>query len=147
MDRATKLRQEFLADQKTAMRRARAGRFRGWFGGMIGGTLAALLAVALAAFFTSVDYHWHSFLLEIGLGTVVGLLIHITGGGLLKGVFLLPLAYAGAYLLRQQGHDPAVWIAGPGSSVVINGYGHLLAVCALVGFGGVVGHILESRQR
>jgi hypothetical protein len=147
MDPATRLRQEFLADQKTAMRRARAQRRRGWFGGVVGGVLAALLAVAITVFVTRIEFFWHSFLLEIGLGALAGFLIHVTGGGLLKGVFLLPLSYAGAYLLRQQGYDPALWIGGPGSSVVIEGHGHLLAVCTLVGCGGVVGHIIESRLR
>jgi len=147
MDPATKLRQDFLADQRTAMRRARANRWGGWFSGVIGGVIASILAVAITVFFTQLDFSWYSFLLEIGLAALAGLLIHVSGGGLLAGVFLLPLSYAGAYLLRQQGYDPAVWIAGEGSSIVINGYGHLLAVCTLVGAGGVVGHILQSRQR
>jgi hypothetical protein len=147
MDPATKLRQDFLANQKTAMRRARAHRRLGWLSGIFGGIIASFLAVAITVFFTQVEFSWHSFLLEIGLGALAGLLIHVTGGGLLAGVFLLPLSHAGAYLLRQQGYDPAVWIGGEGSSVFISGYGHLLAVCTLVGFGGVVGHILQSRQR
>lgn len=147
MDPAARLRQNFLADQKTAMRRARANRRRGWLTGMVGGIVAALLAVGVTVFVTRLDFYWHSFLLEIGLAALAGLLIHVTGGGLLRGVFFLPLSYAGAYLLRQQGYDPAVWIGGPGSSVLIEGYGHLFAVCTLVGCGGVVGHILESRQR
>jgi hypothetical protein len=146
MDPATKLRQDFLAHQKTAMRRARAQRGLGWLSGILGGVIASVLAVAVTVFFTQLDYSWHSFLLEIGLGALAGLVIHVTGGGLLAGVFLLPLSYAGAYLLRQQGYDPAVWFGGEGSSVVVNGYGHLLAVCTLVGCGGVVGHILQSRQ-
>jgi len=145
MDPATKLRQDFLANQKTAMRRARAQRRRGWLAGVFGGVIAALLAVALTVVVTRLEFFWHSFLLEFGLAALAGLLIHVTGGGLLKGIFLLPLAYAGAYLLRDQGYDPAVWIGGEGSSVVIDGYGHLLAVCTLVGCGGVFGHILESR--
>jgi hypothetical protein len=147
MDRATKLRQEFLAEQKQAMRRARAHRRRGWFGGIVGGVIAALLAVAVTVVVTRLEFFWHSFLLELGLAALAGLVIHVTGGGLLKGVFLLPASYAGAYLLRQQGYDPAEWIGGAGSSVLIDGYGHLLAVCTLVGCGGVVGHILESRLR
>ena len=146
MDPATKLRQEFAANQKTAMRHARAYRRRGWFAGIIAGVLPALLAVALTVVVTQLEFFWYSFLLEIGLAALAGLLIHAIGGGLLLGVFLLPASYAGAYLLRQQGYDPAEWIGGEGSSVVIDGYGHLLAVCTLVGCGGVVGHILESRQ-
>jgi len=147
MDSATKLRQDFLANQKTAMRRARAQRRRGWLGGVIGGILASLLAVALTVVVTQLDFFWHSFILEVGLAALAGLLIHVTGGGLLQGVFLLPLSYAGAYLIRQQGYDPAEWIGGEGSSIIIDGYGHLLAVCTLVGCGGVVGHVIESRQR
>jgi hypothetical protein len=147
MDPATRLQQEFLANQKSAMRRARSNTLRGWLGGMIGGVIAALAAVLVTVFVTRLDFFWHSFLLEIILAAFAGLLVHVTGGGLLKGVFFLPLSYAGAYLLRQAGYDPAVWIGGPESSVLIQGYGHLFAVCTLVGCGGVVGHVLESRQR
>ncbi|MHC4549344.1 MAG: hypothetical protein ACYTEZ_11270 [Planctomycetota bacterium] len=146
MDPGLKLQKEFVAQQKSAMWRAQAVRWRGWLTGIAGGITAGLMAIAVTVFVTQLDFYWHSFLLEIGLSALAGLLLVVTGSGLLKGVFTLPLAYAAAYLLRESGFDPAIWIGGEGSSVLIDGYGHLLAVCTLVGCGGVLGHILESRR-
>jgi len=147
MDTGTKLRREFATSQRRAMRQASAQRWRRWFVGILAGAAAGLLAIALTAVVTHIDFFWHSFVLEIGLSAVAGLFLTMTGGGLLKGVFALPAAYAGAFLLRRAGYDPAIFLGGEGSSIVVNGYGHLLAVCTLVGCGGVVGHILESRSK
>ena len=146
MDTGTKLRQEFAVQQRRSMRQARVRRLRGWFVGLLGGMVAGLLAIGLTAFVTQLDFYWHSFVLEIGLSAAAGVFLTLTGGGLLKGVFVLPLAYGGAFLLRRAGYDPAIFLGGEGSSIVIDGYGNLLAVCTLVGCGALLGHVLESRS-
>jgi hypothetical protein len=146
MDPGLKLRQEFLARERQALRGGSLREAKKGLTGVLGGAGAMLIAIGITVVVTRLGFYWHSFIAEFLLAGFMGYLLQRTGGGLLKGVVLLPLAYGGAYGLRLMGWDPSRYLAGEGSAVLIAGHGHLLAVCCLVGCGGVLGYILESRR-
>jgi hypothetical protein len=146
MDPGLKLRQEFLEREKKALRGGTIREAKRGFGGVLGGAFAMLVAIGVTVVITRIGFYWHSFLAEMLFAGFVGYFLQRTGGGLLKGVTLLPLAYGGAYGLRLMGWDPSRYLAGEGSAVLIAGHGHLLAVCCLVGFGGLLGYVLESQR-
>jgi len=144
MDQGLKLRQEFAARERAALRGGTLRETKRGVGGALGGIFAMLVAIGITVFVTRITFYWHSFLLEFLFAAFAGYFSQRSGGGLLKGVVLLPLAYGAAFVLRRMGWDPSSLIA-PGA-VLISGYGHLLAVCCLVGCGGLTGYILESRR-
>ena len=146
MDPTSRLRQEFLARERTALRGNYLGRARESLTATLMGALAAALVIGLMVTVTGVKIYWHSFLTEILLAGFMGLVLARIGGGLLKGALLLPLAYGGAYLLRQHGVDPAQWIAPETTPAIVEAIGHLVVVSGLVAFGGIIGYIVESRS-
>jgi hypothetical protein len=146
MDPGLKLRQEFVARERAALRGGTAREASKGITGALGGAGAMLVAIAITVVVTQLKFYWHSFLLEMLLAAFAGYFLLRSGGGLLKGVFLLPLAYGGAYTLRQMGWDPAEMLAAKDAAVLIEGHGHLLAACCLVGFGGLLGYVFEARR-
>ena len=144
MDPGLKLRQEFAARERAALRGGSLREAKNGIAGALRGIFAMLLAIGITVVVTRIGFYWHSFLLEFLFAAFAGYFIQRTGGGLLKGVLLLPLAYAGAFLMRKLGWDPSSLLAP--EAILIAGHGHLLAVCCLVGCGGLVGYTLESRR-
>jgi len=143
MDPGLKLRQEFVARERKALRGGTAREAKKGITGALTGVLAMVVAITITVVVTRIGFYWHSFLLEFLFAAFVGYFIQRTGGGLLKGVALLPLAYGAAFLMRRFGWDPSSWLAP--DAILIAGHGHLLAVCCLVGCGGIGGYVLESR--
>lgn len=143
MDPGLKLRQEFIARERAAMRGGSLREARNGISGVVRGVFAMLVAIAITVAVTRIGFYWHSFVLEFLFSAFAGYFIQRAGGGLLKGVLLLPLAYGAAFLMRRYGWDPSSALAP--DAILITGHGHLLAVCVLVGCGGLVGYTLESR--
>lgn len=143
MDPGLKLRQEFVARERAAMRGGSLREAKSGITGALSGIFAMLIPIAVTVVVTRIGFYWHSFLLEFMFAAFAGYFIQRSGGGLLKGVLLLPLAYGSAFLMRRLGWDPSSWLAP--DAVLIAGHGHLLAVCCLVGCGGLSGYALESR--
>ncbi len=143
MDPGLKLRQEFVARERTALRGGSVREAKKGITGALAGVLAMVVAIAITVVVTRIGFYWHSFLLEFLFAAFAGYFIQRTDGGLLKGVMLLPLAYGAAFLMRRFGWDPSGWLAP--DAILIAGHGHLLAVCCLVGCGGISGYVLESR--
>jgi len=144
MDPGLKLRQEFVARERAALRGAGMREAKKGISGALSGIFAMLIAIGVTVVVTRIGFYWHSFLLEFLFAAFAGYFVQRTGGGLLKGVLLLPLSYGAAFLMRRMGWDPSTMLAP--DSILITGYGHLLAVCCLVGCGGVTGYVLESRR-
>jgi hypothetical protein len=144
MDPGLKLRQEFIARERAALRGSSMREASKGITGAFGGIFAMVVAIAITVVVTRIGFYWHSFLLEFLFAAFAGYFIQRSGGGLLKGVLLLPLAYGAAFLMRRMGWDPSSMLAA--ESMLISGHGHLLAVCCLVGCGGIGGYILESRR-
>ena len=139
-----KLRKEFVARERAALRGGNLREAKKGLAGALSGIFAMLLAISLTVVVTRIGFYWHSFLLEFLFAAFAGYFVQRTGGGLLKGVILLPAAYGAAFLMRRMGWDPSSFLAT--DAILISGHGHLLAVCCLVGCGGLVGYILESRR-
>lgn len=144
MDPGLRLRQEFRAREQAALRGGSLREAKRGVGGAASGVFAMLVAIGITVVVTRISFYWHSFILEFLFSAFAGYLVQRTGGGLLKGVMLLPLAYGAAFLMRRLGWDPSTMLAA--QSVLIDGHGHLLAVCCLVGCGGLTGYVLEGRR-
>lgn len=144
MDPALKLRQEFAARERAAMRGGSLRVAKNGITGALGGLFSMFLAIAITVVVTRLSFFWHSFVLEFMFAAVAGFFIQRLGGGLLKGVLFLPAAYGLAFLMRRYGWDPSTALAP--DPVVIAGHGHLLAICCLVGCGGVFGYTQEGRR-
>jgi hypothetical protein len=144
MDPGLRLRQEFAARERSALRGGSLREAKKGISGALSGVFAMLVAIAITVVVTRIGFYWHSFLLEFLFAAFAGYFIQRTGGGLLRGVVLLPLAYGAAFLMRRFGWDPSSLLAP--DAILIAGHGHLLAVCILVGCGGVSGYVLESRR-
>jgi hypothetical protein len=144
MDPGLKLRQEFIARQRAALRGGSVREVKKGFSGALSGIFAMLIAIGVTVVVTRTAFYWHSFLLEFLFAGFAGYFIQRSGGGLIKGVLFLPAAYGAAFLMRRMGWDPSSMLAP--ASILISGYGHLLAVCCLVGCGGITGYVLESRR-
>jgi hypothetical protein len=144
MDPGLKLRQEFIERERVALRGSSMREAGKGVTGAFSGVFAMLVAIGVTVVVTRIGFYWHSFLLEFIFAAFAGYLIQRSGGGLLKGVMLLPLAYGAAFMMRRMGWDPSSMLAP--QSILISGHGHLLAVCCLVGCGGVSGYVLESRR-
>jgi len=146
MDPGVRLRQEFLARERAALRGGTLREAGKGLKGAAGGMGAMLVAIFVTVVVTRLDFYWHSFLLEFMFAGFAGYFIQRSGGGLLRGVLLIPATYGAAYTLRRWGWDPSTLLAPEGSAVLISGHGHLLAVCCLVGCGGLLGYVLETRR-
>ena len=144
MDPGLKLRKEFEARERAALRGGSVREAKRGIAGSASGIFAMLVAIAITVVVTRIGFYWHSFLLEFLFAAFAGYLIQRTGGGLLRGVLLLPLAYGAAFLMRRYGWDPSTALAP--DPILIAGHGHLLAVCILVGCGGLTGYTLEGRR-
>ena len=146
MDPGLRLRQDFAGRRRVAMRGAALSQVKRSLIGALGGAVAA--AVTLAVMTTSMGFEtaFSAFLLEIGLTAFMGLVLARVNGGLLKGAFLLPLAYGAAYLLRRTGFDPGHWFAESSALVDMPGLCHLIAICGLLALGGLLGYVVESRS-
>jgi hypothetical protein len=144
MDPGLKLRQEFEAREKAALRGGSVREAKKGVTGAASGVVAMLIAIAITVIVTRVGFYWHSFLLEFLFSAFAGYVMQRSGGGLLRGVVLLPLAYGAAFLMRRYGWDPSSALAP--DAILISGHGHLLAVCILVGCGGLTGYVLETRR-
>jgi cation transporter-like permease len=145
MDKGLKLRQEFAARERAALRGGTLRQAKNGVTGALGGLFSMLLAIVITVVVTRLSpFYWHSFVLEFLFAAVAGFVIQRSGGGLLKGVFLLPAAYGAAFLMRRYGWDPSSWLAP--DPALIAGHGHLLAICCLVGCGGVFGYTQEGRR-
>jgi len=146
MDPGVRLRQEFLARERAALRGATLREAGHGIKGAMGGMGAMLIAIVVTVVVTRIDFFWHSFMLEFLFAGFAGYFIQRSGGGLLKGVLLVPMTYGAAFMMRRLGWDPSTLLAPEGSAVLISGHSHLLAVCCLVGCGGVLGYVLEARR-
>ncbi|HEX5138163.1 MAG TPA: hypothetical protein VFY93_14400 [Planctomycetota bacterium] len=144
MDPGLKLRQEFIARERAALRGAGMREAGKGLRGALTCVFAMFIAITVTVVVTRIGFYWHSFLLEFLFAAFAGYFIQRSGGGLLKGVLILPLAYGAAFLMRRMGWDPSTMLAP--DAILITGYGHLLAVCCLVGCGGIAGYTLESRR-
>jgi hypothetical protein len=144
MDPGLKLRQEFIARERAALRGSSIREAGKGLRGALSGVFAMLVAIGITVVVTRIGFFWHSFLLEFLFAAFAGYFVQRSGGGLLKGVMLLPLAYGAAFLMRRMGWDPSSMLAP--QSILISGHGHLLAVCILVGCGGLAGYTLEGRR-
>jgi hypothetical protein len=144
MDPGLKLRQEFVAREKEALRGGSMREAKKGVTGALTGVIAMVIAIAITVVVTRIGFYWHSFLLEFLFSAFAGYVMQRSGGGLLRGVVLLPLAYGAAFLMRRYGWDPSSALAP--DAILISGHGHLLAVCILVGCGGLTGYVLETRR-
>jgi hypothetical protein len=144
MDPGLKLRQEFAARERAALRGSSMREAKKGIAGATSGIFAMLVAIGITVVVTRIGFYWHSFLLEFLFAGFAGYFIQRTGGGLLRGVLLLPLAYGAAFVMRRYGWDPSSALAP--NAILISGHGHLLAVCILVGCGGLTGYVLEGRR-
>jgi hypothetical protein len=145
MDPGLRLRQEFASQQRSDLRKDTVGQARKGVTSALAGAATGVFVMAVMTFATRVEAHWYTYLLEVGLYAFSGLMLRQIGGGLLKGAFVMPLAYGAAYLLRQTGFDPASWL-GKDGAISLTPINHLIAVCVSVACGALLGYWIESRN-
>jgi len=145
MDPGLKLRQEFAAKQRSAMRGATLHQARSSFKGLVGGAVVGALSLGLTTVIMRLGAVWQSYLLEVALFGIMGWILARAGGGLMKGAFLMPAAFGAAHLVRQIGFDPVVLIGAESHPVSFPPLALLVALGCLIVCGGVLGHILENK--